>query len=109
MRIEIILSIFLTIRVWNSIIQYQLQDGKREKHRQETKWHATEKPRGHPRNQKKNQEITWDKWKLKNTTFQRLWEAAQAVPKREVYINTALPQETREIDNQTYHVKELEI
>ena len=37
--------------------------------------------------------------KIKNTPFQRLWEAAKAVPKREVYINIALPQEIREISN----------
>lgn len=47
--------------------------------------------------------------KIKKHNFPKAMEAAQAVPKREVYINTALPQETREIDNQTYHVKELEI
>ena len=37
--------------------------------------------------------------KIENTTFQSVWEAAKAVPKREVYINTALPQEIREISN----------
>ena len=77
-----------------------LQEEKWEKCKYvETKQHGTKTPISQPKKLKRKSENTLRRMKNKNTTFQRLWEAAKAVPKREVYINTALPQETREISN----------
>ena len=45
-----------------------------------------------------------------NTTTQNLWECSKSSPKREVYSNAILPQETREtwIDNLNLQLKQLE-
>ena len=58
-------------------------------------------------NQQGTEEIKWEIKTIstnvsENTTTQNLWEAAKAVlnfPKKEVYSNTILPQETRKTSN----------
>ena len=45
-----------------------------------------------------------------NTTIQNIWDAAKAFLKREIHSDTGLPQKRKksQINNLTYHLKELE-
>ena len=75
------------------------------KHKQvEIKQHATKRPMGQQRNQRRNQKITQDKWKLKHT-FPKCMGWSKSSSNREVNSNTGLPQEIRKISNSlTYHL-----
>ena len=65
----------------------------------ETKQHTTEKPMGHPRNQRKNlKKIPRDSWKWKHST-PKSKGCSKSSSKKEVHGNVGLPQETRRISN----------
>ena len=64
----------------------------------EAKQYATEEPRDHWRNQRRNQKIARNKWQWKHNDAKPKG-CYKSSSKREVYSNTILPQETRDISN----------
>ena len=64
----------------------------------EAKQDITKYPRDHWRNQRGNQKIPRDKWQWKHDDLKPTG-CNKSSSKREVYSNTSLPQETRNITN----------
>ena len=64
----------------------------------EAKQYVTKKLRDHWRNQRGNQKIPKDKWQWKPDDPKAMG-CSKSSSKREVYSNTSLPQETRNISN----------
>ena len=62
------------------------------------KQYVTKKPIDHWRNQRGNQKISRDKWQRKHDDWKPMGYSKSS-SKREVYSNTILPQETRNISN----------
>ena len=56
------------------------------------------KPTGYWRNQKGNQNISRHKWQWKHDNSKPM-RCSKSSPKREIYNNTIVPQETRKISN----------
>ena len=61
--------------------------------------YTTRQPMDHWRNQRGNQKIPRDKWKLKHKWNPKPMRCSKSNSKREVYRDTILPQETRKISN----------
>ena len=63
-----------------------------------------------PKGQQRNLKIPWNKWQWKHTIIQTLWDAAKAVIRGKFIVISAFlkKQEKSQINNQTYHLKELE-
>ena len=64
----------------------------------EAKQYATKQPMDHLRYQRGNQKIPREKWKWKYADPKAM-ECSKRSSKREVYSDTSLPQETRQISN----------
>ena len=62
-----------------------------------------------PKGQQRNLKIPWNKWQWKHTIIQTLWDAAKAVIRGKFIVISAFlkKQEKSQINNQTYHLKEL--
>ena len=78
-------------------INYRKKTVKQYKH-MEAKQYATKQPRDHWRNQRGNKKITRNKWQWKHNEPKPMG-CSKSSSKREVYSNTILPQETRNISN----------
>ena len=96
-KIEIISSIFSDQQHYE--IRNKLQGKKRKKRKHmEAKQYITKQPRDHWRNQRGNQKIPRDKWQWKHDDPKPIG-CSKSSSKREVYSNSILPQETRNISN----------
>ena len=75
----------------------------------ETKQHPTKKPMSQQWNQRGNQKIPRDKWQWKHN-LQNLWDAAKVVQRGKFRaIQAFLEQQVKsQVNNLTYHLKELE-
>ena len=71
---------------------------REKKKHMEAKQYITEQPMDHWRNQRGNQIIPRDKWQQKHHDPKPMGHAKSS-SKREVYSNTILPQEIRNISN----------
>ena len=110
------LSKFKKVEIVSSIFQpqcyearYQLQEKNARNTNVEIKQHVSKWPIGYWRNQKGNQKISRNKWLWNNDNWKPMG-CSKSSPKRKVYSNTVLPQETRkhQIDNLTLYLKQLE-
>lgn len=70
-------------------MEWQLQEQNWKIHKYVIKQHATEQPVGQIRNQKKNQEVSWDKWKRKYN-IPKLMGYSKSTSKGEVHSNKYL-------------------
>ena len=98
-KIKITSSIFSDHNTIGLEINYKKRNCKKRKHKHmEAKQYATKQPMDHWRNQRGNLKIPRDKWQRKHDDLKPMW-CSKSSPKKEVYSNTILPQETRKISN----------
>ena len=97
-KIEITLSIFSNHNAMRLDINYKKTFCKKHKH-MEIKQHISKNPTGYWRNQKGKQKISRNKWQWKHDNSKKPMGYSKNSPKREVYSNTILLQETRKTSN----------